>query len=207
MEKKPPIREKKSANLSDTDSEKAEKVKREVYREAGMQKPEKEKKSIVSQIGEGVEAVGRKLQEWGGQKTVKQQQEDYKRKVAEEMEDRKKEKGKGKGKKIERGTEEEELRAKRSVFLGNLSGDQSLAWLTPNDEEGWQRKRKYEQSLMLTLEKQLGRIKKLTVKFGKRTGMLELEGEQQDAEERIEDALRRMPRISNLEGNRVLSRE
>jgi len=203
LKERQPMREKKSANLSDTDSEKAEKVKREVYKEAGVEKPEKEKKSIVSQIGEGVEAVGRKLQEWGGQKTIKKQQEEYQQKVREEMEDRAKAKGKGKGKKIERGTEEEELRAKRSVFLGNLSGDQSLAWLTPNDEEGWQRKRKYEQSLMLTLEKQLGRIKKLTVKFGKRTGMLELEGEQEDAERRVEDALQRQPRISDLEGNRV----
>ena len=33
--------------------------------------------------------------------------------------------------------------------------------------------------------------------------MLELEGEQEDAEGRIEDALRRQPRISDMEGNRV----
>ncbi len=118
------------------------------------------------------------------------------------MEERARIKGEGKGK--GKGPGEEELRIRRSMFLGNLSRDESLSWLSSKDEEeGWQRKRKYEQALMQTLEKQLGKIRKLTVKFGKRTGKLELEGEQEDAEERIEKALMKNPRISDLEGNRI----
>ena len=165
-----------------------------------MEKTEKDKKSLVSQLGEGVEAVGRRLQEWRDQKSTKQQQE-YQEKARAEMEERARAKGKGKGK--GKGPEEDEMRYRRSVFLGNSSGDESLSWLTSRDEEGWQRKRKYEQELMVTLEKQLGKIRKLTVKFGKRTGMLELEGEQDDAEERVERAPRKQPRISDPEGNRI----
>jgi hypothetical protein len=63
-----------------------------------------------------------------------------------------------------------------------------LSWLTAPDEEGWQMKRKYEQELMVTLEKQLGKIRKLTVKFGKGVGMVELEGEQEDAERSVAKA-------------------
>ena len=83
-------------DISDTDSDRAEKIKKEVYREAGVEKQVKEKRSLVSQVGEGVEAFGRKIQEWGGQKSVKQQQEEYQRRLREEMEDRARIKGKGK---------------------------------------------------------------------------------------------------------------
>ena len=94
-------------------------------------------------------------------------------------------------------------RGTEGAYLGNLSTNQRLSWLTAQDEEGWQMKRKYEQELMVTLEKQLGRIRKLTVKFGKGIGMVELEGEQEDAEKRVERALLRQPRVSDPEGKRI----
>ena len=51
-------------NISDSDSEELERVKKELHKEAGMtlQKGE-QKETLVEKMGKGVEQIGKRLQE------------------------------------------------------------------------------------------------------------------------------------------------
>ena len=126
----------------DSDSDTAE---RETYNKAEINKKElKEKEEeVVTEKKSILESIMSKLQKWSGgeksapekptvNKSIKEQQEDYHRKLQEVMgERRREEEGKGKGKRFAKEGKTKETmdeRDRRSVFIGGLSYVSETDW-------------------------------------------------------------------------------